>query len=530
MVGMTDFELVPFGASERAALAGAETVADVLGSERIQATLVLRRRAELPEELASGRRTLGTRELAERYGADPDDVARVRAALARGGIEVAALDSGSRLITVEASAERLMEFFGTTLVGVRAPNPHGPGYVRHRQRAGSLNLPTEIAETLLGVLGLDDRPQARAHFRLAPSDAASEDTFAVPDLAGVYGFPPATDGSGQTVAVVELGGGYTTDDLEKYFSRIGVPTPSVRSVSVSGVGNSPSGDPQGADGEVQLDIETIGALAPGAEQVVYFAPNTDQGFLQAISQAVHADPAPTALSISWGQPEDEYTEQSRQSFDAAFADAAALGVTVCAAAGDGGSSDGASDGRPHADFPASSPHVLGCGGTTLTVDASGSVSSEVVWNHQPSGGATGGGLSAVFDLPGYQQHLGVPARPGGGTGRGVPDVAAVADPSTGYQVVVDGKPATVGGTSAVSPLWAALIARLAQSVGEGLGLLASSLYEGVAAGAVAPGFRDITSGSNGDYTAGPGWDACTGLGVPVGHALLGRLTGKTASG
>ncbi len=527
---MADSERVPFPGSERAALPGAEAAAEVAASERIQATLVLRRRAELPAELATGRRTISAEEVAERFGADPTGVARVRGALARGGIDVASVDYGTRLMTVEAPADRLAAFFGTTLVGVRAPNPHGSGYVRHRQREGSLNVPAEIAGTLLGVLGLDDRPAARAHVRLAPPDAAPENAFAIPDLAGVYGFPDATDGAGQTVALVELGGGYTTDDLEQYFTGIGVSRPSVRSVSVSGATNSPTGDPQGADGEVQLDIETVGALAPGAEQVVYFAPNTDQGFVHAISRAVHASPTPIALSISWGQPEDEYTEQSRRSFEAAFADASAVGVTVCAAAGDGGSSDGASDGTPHTDFPAASPRVLGCGGTTLRTDGSGSVTSEVVWNNQPTGGATGGGVSEVFDLPDYQQQVGVPHRPGGGTGRGVPDVAAVADPSTGYRVVVDGSSTTVGGTSAVSPLWAALITRLAQSTGRSLGLLARTLYKGVSAGQVAPGLRDITTGSNGAYTAGSGWDACTGLGVPVGDELLRGLTGKTNDG
>jgi kumamolisin len=426
-------------------------------------------------------------------------------------------------MTVEGRVDELVEFFGTSLAVVRAPDPRGTGYIHYRQREGRLTVPGELTDVLLGVLGLDDRPQARAHFRLAHPSVPREQTFAIPDLARVYGFPADTDGAGQTVAIVELGGGYTTDDLEKYFARLGVSAPSVRSVSVSGATNSPTGDPQDADGEVQLDIETIGALAPAADQLVYFGPNTDQGFLQAVSQAIHADPAPTALSISWGQSEDEYSSQALRSFDAAFADAAALGVTVCAAAGDGGSSDGASDGKPHTDFPASSPHVLGCGGTTLTVDSSGTLGSEVVWNDQPSGGATGGGVSEAFDLPDYQRGVGVPTRAGGGPGRGVPDVAAVADPSTGYQVVVDGESTAVGGTSAVAPLWAALSARLAEAAGRNLGLLATTLYHGVEARQVAAGLRDITSGNNGDYAAGPGWDACTGLGVPVGDALLGRF-------
>jgi kumamolisin len=197
---------------------------------------------------------------------------------------------------------------------------------------------------------------------------------------------------------------------------------------------------------------------------------------------------------------------------------------VTAAAGDGGSADGATDGTAHTDFPASSPHVLACGGTSLTADAStGAVRAETVWNSGSGGGATGGGVSTAFDLPSWQQQVGVPAGPNGGAGRGVPDVAADADPATGYRVRVDGKDMVIGGTSAVAPLWAALLARLAQRAGHGFGLVQPTLYGTTAAGAVAPGFRDVTTGGNGAYEAGPGWDACTGLGVPTA-ALADVLT------
>jgi kumamolisin len=273
---------------------------------------------------------------------------------------------------------------------------------------------------------------------------------------------------------------------------------------------------------VLLDIEVAGALAPGADIVVYFAPNSDAGFLDAVSQAAHADPTPTAISISWGQSEDGWTGQALQAFDQAMADAATLGVTVTAAAGDDGSADRVSDGNAHVDFPASSPHVLGCGGTKLVADTtSGTATSETVWNNGAGNGATGGGVSDIFALPTWQQAVGVPAASVPGTGRGVPDVAADADPSTGYRVRVDGRDVVIGGTSAVAPLWAALVARLAQKAGQPFGLLQPLIYAGVEAGAVAPGFRDITDGDNGAYAAGPGWDACTGLGVPDGQTLVG---------
>jgi kumamolisin len=286
---------------------------------------------------------------------------------------------------------------------------------------------------------------------------------------------------------------------------------------VDGAANSPAGDPGGADGEVLLDIEVAGAVAPGAHIAVYFAPNTDAGFVDAVTTAVHDRAnAPSVVSISWGGPESTWTLQAQRALDGAFADAAALGVTVCAAAGDNGSGDGVGDGRAHADFPASSPHVLACGGTRL--EPSG---AETVWNDGTSGGATGGGVSDTFDLPDWQAAAGVPpsANPGGRVGRGVPDVSGNADPQTGYRVLVDGERATIGGTSAVAPLWAALVALLNEQRGTPVGFLNPALY-GSGDGAL----RDVTSGDNGlgdapAYAAGPGWDACTGLGSPDGAAL-----------
>jgi kumamolisin len=266
---------------------------------------------------------------------------------------------------------------------------------------------------------------------------------------------------------------------------------------------------------------------------VYFGPNTDQGFIDAIAQAVHATPTPIAVSISWGQSEDQWSAQSRTAMDQAFADAAALGVTVTVAAGDNGSSDDPSgQASVHCDFPASSPNALACGGTKLIGNTSSfAITSEAVWNELASNeGAGGGGVSDVFPLPRYQANAGVPASAsGGGTGRGVPDVAGNADPVTGYLVVVDGRQQPIGGTSAVAPLWAGLIARLAQATGKKFGLLQPMLYAGASAGVAGPGFNDIVEGNNGAYKAGPGWDACTGLGSPNGAALLTLLSGTTPS-
>lgn len=326
------------------------------------------------------------------------------------------------------------------------------------------------------------------------------------------------------MAILELGGGFGQSDLDAYFAGLGLATPAISAVGIDGASNQPGQDPQGADGEVLLDIEVVGALAPKATILVYFAPNTDAGFLDALVGASHATPAPCAISISWGQSEDAWTAQARTALDQALADAAALGITVTAAAGDRGSADGASDGKNHADFPASSPHALACGGTRLEADpATGSIASETVWNDGPDS-ATGGGYSDVFPVPAWQNALPAhashrkPKPPHTPAGRGVPDVSAVADPQTGYTVRVDGSDMVIGGTSAVAPLWAALIARLAQATNRRFGLAQPLLY------AQTAGFRDITTGNNGAYQAAPGWDPCTGLGTPEGTALLAAIT------
>lgn len=524
--------LVQLPGSERAPLAAATPAGPLNTSERAELTVVLRRRADIPAEIVEGPAVLTTDELAERYGADPADVDLVRQTLTGLGLEVTAVHPGTRRIKVAGTIGELASAFGAMLQQVSSPGPGGQ-VVTHRYREGPLYVPAALEGIVLAVLGLDTRPQARAHFRSkgAGSAAAQGTSYPPNQVASLYQFPAGTTGAGQTIAVIELGGGFSTTDLDTYFGGLGITVPPVTAASVDGASNAPGSDPTGADVEVALDVDVIGAAAPGAAQVVYFAPNTDQGFIDAISGAAHAGPAPMAISISWGQSEDSWTAQGRSAMDAAMADAAALGVTVCAASGDNGSGDAVTDGQPHVDFPASSPHALGCGGTQLLADPStGVISSEVVWNETAaSQGAGGGGVSDQYALPSWQATAGVPAQaggaPGGSGGRGVPDVAGNADPATGYQIYSGGQARVVGGTSAVAPLWAALVSRLAEATGQRFGLIQPLLYSGITPGADTAGFQDITSGNNGAYAAGPGWDACTGLGRPDGAALLRRLQG-----
>ena len=535
-------DLIPLSGSERSELPGAVPTATPLDdSQVITVTVLLRRRADLPAVLVEGPQTISPAQLGEQYGADPADAQVVAEVLADYGLTVTAYQLESRRLKVSGTIAALTSAFGTTLSSVTSPHPDGSGNVQHRYRTGALSVPSRLAGIVTAVVGLDNRPQARAQFRRGPAArhpvsgdpvvgdpnaaAAQDQSLTAPQVASFYQFPDNTDGSGQTVAIIELGGGYQQSDLSTYFSGLGLPVPSVTAVGVDGGANTPGGD---ADAEVELDIQVIGGVAPGAAQQVYFAPNTDQGFIDAISDAVHATTTPVAISISWGGSEDSWTAQSRTSMDAAFQDAVAVGITVTVAAGDNGSSDTAgTTSGVHVDFPASSPNALACGGTTLVGNASTDViTSEVVWNELASNeGATGGGVSDVFPLPAYQASAGVPSLAvTGKTGRGGPDVAGNADPVTGYQVVVGGQQEPIGGTSAVAPLWAGLIARLAQATGQKFGLLQTTLYAGVAAGTAAPGFNDITEGDNGAYKAGAGYDACTGLGSPNGAQLLTLLS------
>jgi kumamolisin len=531
--------LVELPGSARTRLEAATPAGQLDTSERAELTLVLRRRAEIPAEIVEGPTVLTHDELRDQYGANPADVDLVRQTLGALGLEVTEVHASTRRVKVAGTIGALSSAFGVTLQQVSSPDPKTGESVMHRYREGPLFVPAALDGVVLAVLGLDTRPQARPHFRrrgVAPHAAAAGSTYPPNQVADIYKFPAGTTGAGQTIAVIELGGGFSTSDLETYFGGLGIPVPSISAVSVDGASNAPGSDPNGADVEVALDIDVIGAAAPGATQIVYFAPNNgDQGFVDAISAAASATPAPIAISISWGQSEDSWTAQGRIAMDAAIADAAAMGITVCVASGDNGSGDAVSDGQSHVDFPASSPHALGCGGTKLIANPStGVISSEVVWNETAANeGAGGGGVSDHFAVPSFQANAGVPARvarsaavseaAAAAGGRGVPDVAGNADPVTGYQVFSGGQAQVVGGTSAVAPLWAALVSRLAEATGQRFGLIQTLLYAGISPGTAVDGFNDITSGNNSAYAAGPGWDACSGLGSPDGTALLNRL-------
>jgi kumamolisin len=521
---------VPLAGSERTPLEGAREVGPADPNEIVDVTIRLRSRSGKKPFVDAGefskpiesRKILSREEFEKQYGADPASVATVESFARENGLTVKETSAARRTVILSGTVAAMNKAFGVELKQYEHPGG------RYRGRTGSIHLPTNLHDVVEGVFGLDNRPQAKPHFRRrrerTGARAQQQGVSYTPiQVAALYDFPTNVDGSGECIGLIELGGGFNPTDLSNYWNQLNLSTtPTVTAVPVGNGSNSPTGDPSGPDGEVMLDIEVSGAIAPGARIAVYFAENTDAGFLNAITTAVHdSTNNPSVISISWGGPESSWTQQAMTSMDEAFQAAAAMGVSVCVAAGDEGSTDGVNDGLNHVDFPASSPNVLACGGTRLTGSGT-TITSETVWNElADQEGATGGGISDVFPLPSYQSGAGVPpsANPNHNVGRGVPDVAGNADPTTGYVTLVDGQSGVIGGTSAVAPLWAGLIALINQSMSKPVGFLNPPLYQVNE----AADFNDVTSGNNGAYSAAPGWDACTGLGSPKGLEIAQSL-------
>ncbi|HEV2373686.1 MAG TPA: S53 family peptidase [Streptosporangiaceae bacterium] len=549
---MTQNTGVPIPGSHRDPLPGARVDAPTDPGERLTVTVYLRPSPHASQKvdvaaqaglLPRERHYLDPAEVQAQFGADPAEMSAV-ADWARGcGLEVVRQNVAARSLRLAGTAADFSHAFGVQLQTWR----HAGG--SYRGRTGAVNVPASLAGVVEAVLGLDNRPLGRAYLRTArgafeaaaPGNGLPANTYLPPQVGALYQFPQSCDGTGQTVAVLvfngqvgasgrQAPGGYDPGLLGAYFSQvIGTSPPQLTDVVVHGPGNSPGdgSSPLDVSGEVYLDLCMVGALAPGARIAVYFTEFTEQGWVDAISEAVtDAVNDPGVISVSYGNPENDptrglWTHAAVRQVDRALEAAAAAGRTVCCAAGDDGSADEPGTTAVHADFPASSPWVLACGGTRLE-SSNGTITREVVWNDLADGnGATGGGTSTVFRLPAWQQAAGVPtACDMPSPGRGVPDVASLADPQTPFVVVgPNGSLAGVGGTSAAAPLWAALAARLSEALGTRVGYLNPLLYSRMATGVL----RDITEGSNGAYQAGTGWDACTGLGVPGADALLQAL-------
>ena len=521
-------------------------------AQRIEVSVLLRRpprgTQEAPEatpELLGAvpvakRRHLTHRQFRERHGAHGDDLARVEEFAREHNLAVSDVNVAARTVKLSGTLADIQRAFEA---GVTHVAHKGRTY---RARSGALTVPEELHGVIIGVYGIDNRPAVRRRAEAAPHGLFGKAvSYSVPEMATLYNFPSGLDGTGQCIAIIQLndvtndkvtGGGFRTSDLDAYFQSLGVPTPKVTVVSVDGGANLPGPAP-GFDSEVALDIEVAGGTAPGAALAVYFAPNTTKGFIDCVLAAVHDETnKPSVISLSWGSPEDSpYSDgQLVNGLNEALQDAVHLGITVCVATGDNGSADlipPDMDGQPHVDAPGCSPYALACGGTKITVKDS-KITDEVVWNdgaRSSTPGATGGGVSNLFARPSYQTSLQIPKSPKGNDGRGVPDVSAHAATSAGYKIYLNGKWTAIGGTSAVAPLYAGLLARINQQLAKGgkpqAGFINPLLYASPSA------FRDITSGNNDEtgtlkvYDAAKGWDPCTGLGSPDGTAIMNVLGG-----
>lgn len=514
---MTNRTYVELAGSQAPALATAVRTADVTPDELIELSIYLKPHSDDAKLLSGITRT----ELnARRTATHKIPIECIIDFAQQNGFSVISVEPGRRLIRLAAPAAKIERAFR-----IRLGHYHD-GVRNFRGHPDSVQLPDDVAAVVEAVLGLDTRPVAKS--RIVRLRATAAMPGYLPNRIGaLYDFPTEVSGVGQCIALIELGGGYQDADTQDAFQAMGLAPPRVVAISVDHGANRP--DPySGADDEVALDIQVAGGVAPGANIAVYFAPNTDAGFVDAVTAAAHDTVhTPGVISISWGSAEMDWPSQALRSLNSALQDAALLGIPVFAAAGDNLATDGIDDGSAHVDFPASSPWVVGCGGTAITVERQ-TIAAETVWNDGSSG--TGGGISDIFDVPDFQKTVSLPASVNSGRhGRGVPDVAADAAPAGGYIIVVHGHMTTVGGTSAVAPLWAGLTALIHEKAGKSAGFFLPALYR-------QPHLlREIVSGNNRPagssigYNAGHGWNACTGLGVPYGRAIVQALTSSATT-
>jgi len=540
--------------SERHPSSSAKLLGPAVATETFKITIVLRRRPDGPpipdfEYYAkvppNKRRRLSGDEFARKYGAAPADVARVVQFLRAHGLAVIGTHTGRRTVVASGTVAQMNETFAVTLGRYKHSVVRRRGQKSqtetYRGRDGFIYLPNDLAEIVVGVFGLDNRNITMA----ASSDPANTTTQTVQTVTGLYKFP-TNSADGQTIAIFSAAlDGYLLSDLQTYFAS---PTPPILpDITVDGWGNDNC-----ADLETTQDICIAASAAPGAKIQVYFTTSDQIGWVDLITRVVHPDPGDPICSVlsssfyvaggddAAGLSKFGVTISWLNAVTAAFQDAALQGVTVCIASGDTGADCRVGDGYQHVLYPASDPWVLACGGTTIG-NITGGTFDEWVWNDiwtlNDAPGATGGGVSAFFPQPSYQSSANVPAslRSGGGTGRGVPDVAANSSPNSGYPITVGGVPAVGNGTSVAAPLYAGLIAVINAALGYNVGFLNPTLY---ALGETvcrdvnplemnpAYGFGGPTNNNfNGvtGYPAGPGWDACTGWGSIVGTALLTAL-------
>jgi kumamolisin len=553
-------ERVELPGSYRPTATGARLAQAASPSDEVEVTITLRG-PHLPTADEAARPAMNEAAFAAAYGASPDDAAKVKAELETFGLDVYAVSLPTRSLQARGTVAQMEAAFGVTL-GVYEKDDQGS----FRGREGSITLPAALSGIVTGVFGLDGRRVARRSTAPAPAGqgAAPAGQGAVPagqgaapaapalapaDLESRYSFPPG-DGTGQVIAIAEFGGGYFASDVQAFCAKYGRAVPTVTPVSAGSplltlqqIEQLPAQQRQEVldeSVEVMMDAEIVAALCPAASVYVYFAPFTQKGWVDLLNAVQTATSGlPVALSVSWGLAEDspDWSGSAVQAINERLQALSMMGVTACVAAGDDGAGDQISDGDAHVNFPASSPFVLSVGGTMLQ-GTPPSPAVEVVWWDAPGdrsvqgGGSTGGGVSTVFPRPAWQNVQVTSLNTGSIDGRVVPDVAALAGQPF-YDLIFLGEDSPNGGTSAAAPLWASLLARLAAADGNTAQrqfltpLLYANAPDGQPAGMSV--CNDITSGDNRSpgipvgYTAGPGFDAVSGWGTPIGTALVKAL-------
>jgi kumamolisin len=390
--------------SLRSAKAGAARIRDISPDEVIEATVTLAG-PPLPEPGRTPAAVLDREALATQIGAAERTMETARSVFERFGLTVTDESPLTRSMRVSGTAAQMEAAFEPGL-GVYATRDQG----EYRGRDGALSVPAELKGIVTGVFGLDERRMAHRG-QATPAAAKTAPPLSIADLARRYAFPPG-DAGGITVGIAEFGGGYFESDLQAFCEgqNLAMPTVTVvpvglESLSEDQIRSLPSRMRDyelGCSEEVNMDVQIVAGMCPGADIAVYFAPGSQKGWVDLLN-AVIADQAndPRVLSVSWGAAEDtsDWAAGAVKAIDERLQAAALLGITVCVAAGDDGSGDDQATGA-HVNFPASSPNVLAVGGTQL--DASG---TEVVWWQSPGyrtgsgGGATGGGVSTVGSSP-----------------------------------------------------------------------------------------------------------------------------------
>jgi kumamolisin len=344
---------------------------------------------------------------------------------------------------------------------------------------------------------------------LAPNKPkTSVSYFNSAQIAQIYQLNTINPTQRVTIGIIELGGGFKISDLNTYWNAIGLTKikPTVVAIPVNGGTNNPSNI--NASYEVMLDIEVVGGVCPNSAIRVYFAPNTTQGFYNAIAQAI-SDKCNT-ISISWGAAESYWSTSTLNAYNNLFATAVAKGINVCCASGDNNANDGTNS--ITTDFPASSPNVVACGGTKLvcsTLNYNGLGTAETVWKTDFQTG-TGAGVSSFFTVPNYQKNN-IPSYPS--IYRAIPDLVGNADPATGWLVYMNKRNYVIGGTSAVAPMASAYIARIG----------VKKFINPIIYANHGTGFHDIINGNNNNYSAGNSWDICTSYGSINGSVLTPLL-------